>query len=311
LSSRWLTGLIIAGILPLIVLIPLVTRPAAPPVAAPPATTMSTAAPTAGPTSMPAPVLLANILPPTPTPLPPTATPLPRYSQRFLGYVPVLMYHYVREVDEEADPLGYRLSIPSALFAEQMAWLAEHDYTPLTMSELAACLSNQQDCPSRPVAITFDDGYPDQLENAVPILRRYGFPATFYIVPGLVGRPGYLDWDGVQALVDNGMEVGAHTVSHVELTSLKPREARFEIVESRRMLEEELGIAVRSFSYPAGDYSTSIARMVHHAGFTNAVITRPGNTLTDLFTIPRRRVLGGETIAGYKWYFVRPSLLEN
>ncbi len=311
MTSRWRTGLTVAGILPLILLIPLVVRPSVAPVAAPAPSATSTTTPTISPTPTPEPVLLASILPPTPTPLPPTPTPLPRYTQRFLGYVPVLMYHYVREVDEEEDPLGYRLSIPPALFAEQMAWLTENDYTPLTMSELAACLSSQQDCPSRPVAITFDDGYTDQLENAVPILRRYGFPATFYIVPGLVGRPGYLDWDGVQALVDNGMEVGAHTVSHVELTSLKPREARFEIVESRRILEEELGIEVHSFSYPAGDYSINIARMVHHAGFTNAVITRPGNIVTDLFTIPRRRVLGGETIAGFKWYFVRPSLLEN
>jgi peptidoglycan/xylan/chitin deacetylase (PgdA/CDA1 family) len=311
LNSRWLTGLTVVGMLPLILLIPLVVRPTATPVAAPLPTATNSMAATAQPTPTSAPVLQANIVPPTPTPLPPTATPLPRYSQRFLGYVPVLMYHYVREVDEAADPLGYRLSITPQLFGEQMAWLDEHNYTPLTMSDLAACLSNQQDCPARPVAITFDDGYPDQLENAVPILRRYGFPATFYIVPGLVGRPGYLDWAGVQALVANGMEVGAHTVSHVELTSLKPREARFEIVESRRILEEKLNIEVHSFSYPAGDYSTSVARMVHRAGFTNAVITRPGNTVTDLFTIPRRRILGGETIAGFQWYFVRPSLLAN
>lgn len=311
MALRWLAGLMMAGVLPLILLLPLVlsprTQPPAPPTAAA-SSQMAQATPSPTATSGPPPLIMANLSAPPPTPTP---TGPPRYSSRFLGYVPVLMYHYVREVDEEEDPMGYRLSVSPVRFAEQMAWLHDEGYTPLKMSELAACLSAERDCPPQPVAITFDDGYPDQLDNAVPILQRYDFPATFYIVPGLVGRPGYLDWEGVEQLVAADMEIGAHTVSHVELTSLKPREARFEIVESRKLLEEKLGIEVYSFSYPAGDYDLSISRIVHHAGFTNAVITRPANNIVDLYTIPRRRVLGGETIAGYPWYFVPPSLLER
>lgn len=282
--------------IPLLLLV--LIQPAEP--VAPPAPPISLA-PTPSTHPTPTAIPTASPTPPPPTP-PPTATPSLN-ARANLGYVPILMYHYIREVDGEADPLGFRLSVRPDRFAEQVAWIAESGYTPLTMRDLAACLRGMAPCPERPMAITFDDGYADQALHALPVLRRYGFPATFYIISGLVGQPGYMGWKELAALHAAGMEIGAHTVSHADLAALDRAAARREIGESRRALERGLGITVESFSYPAGSYTGETIGLVRALGFTNAVSTAPHAGTRQIYQLPRRRVLGGETIAGFPWYF--------
>jgi peptidoglycan/xylan/chitin deacetylase (PgdA/CDA1 family) len=230
-----------------------------------------------------------------------------RRASRSIGYVPILMYHYIREVDKAADPLGFRLSVRPDRFAEQMDWLAVNGYSPLTISDLAACLRRERNCPARPVAITFDDGYADQALNALPVLNAHGFSATFYIATGLVGRPGYMSWEQLELLRDSGMELGAHSVSHADLAALPLSAALHEITASRRALERRLDIRVRSFSYPAGSYTRPVVELVVEAGFSSAVGTAAATHPSRLFELPRRRVLGGETIAGFPWYMVPAS----
>ncbi len=256
-------------------------------------------------------MLPATPPPETPVPAPPAPTPVPRYA---LGeaapYIPILMYHYIREVDPDADPLGFRLSVRPDRFAEHLAWLRERGYVGLRMRDLAACL-RANDCPRRAVALTFDDGYADNVTTALPLLRRYGFVATFFIVTGFVGREGYMDWEDLALLRDSGMELGAHTVSHADLEALDLDQARHEILASRRALEERLGIEVVSFSYPAGSYTSAVRRLIREAGFSSAVTTAPAERLERLDALPRRRVLGGETLEGYRWYFVPPVRAER
>jgi peptidoglycan/xylan/chitin deacetylase (PgdA/CDA1 family) len=247
--------------------------------------------------------------PPTATPVPvPTATPIAWQIPQGVGYVPILMYHYVRIADAKADPLGFRLSVRPDRFAEQMDWIAENGYQPMTMSALATCLRDTGRCPAHPMAITFDDGYDNHVTEALPILRRHGFPATFYIITGMIGKAGYATWDQLRELRDSGMEIGAHTINHAALTALPSTEARTEIVGSKATLESRLGITITSFSYPSGEYNEVVAALVREAGYTNAVTTKQGDQPLRLDELPRRRVMGGETIAGYKWYFVPTSV---
>jgi peptidoglycan/xylan/chitin deacetylase (PgdA/CDA1 family) len=241
--------------------------------------------------------------PAPPTPIPPTPT-AERLASRSIGYVPILMYHYIREVDQEADPLGFRLSVRPDRFAEQLAHLAQHNYTPVTVSELAACLRREFACPARPVALTFDDGYADNALVALPILQRYGFRATFYIATGLIDTEGYMSWDQVRELHRAGMEFGAHSVSHSDLVALPLERAAEEIRQSGATLARELGEPTRSFSYPAGSANAAVIDLVEAAGYTSAVTTNPFGRPYDLFAMPRRRVLGGETLAGFTWYLV-------
>lgn len=299
--------LLLLSALPLLALASWFVAPRAPgpvpnsSIAQPLPTTTATAEPTEAATVVSTPTLV------------PTATLLPtpgRFAAHSPGYVPILMYHYVREVDAAEDPLGYRLSVRPDRFAEQMAWLRREGYTPLTMRDLAACLRRKQACPERPAAVTFDDGYTDQFSNALPVLQRYNVPATFYIVTEFVGRPGYMTWAQVAELQAAGMEIGSHTLSHADLTGLNPVTARREIERSRTILETRLDTAVVSFSYPAGSHTGELAAAVHAAGYSNAVITAAGRHTWRLYELPRRRVLGGETIAGFPWYFVPADVQE-
>lgn len=288
---------------PLLVAVTLLQRlqPAPTGVVAPTATTRAATPATRAVTAT------ATIAPP----VTPTRTPLSsRLAAHDPGYVPILMYHYVRVVDEAADPLGFRLSVTPERFAEQMAWLHDNDYTPMRMDALSACLRGQETCPTKPVALTFDDGYEDSASAALPILKRYGFVATFFIAVNLIDKPGYMSWEQLALLRDSGMEIGSHTLNHADLTGLTTDEAYHEIVRSREMLEQRLGAPVLSFSYPAGSYTLGLASLVRAAGYTSAVITFPGHDLEHLYELPRRRILGGETIEGFPWYMV-PMDLEG
>jgi peptidoglycan/xylan/chitin deacetylase (PgdA/CDA1 family) len=221
-----------------------------------------------------------------------------------LGYVPILMYHYIRIVDASTDPLGYRLSVAPDAFAAQMDWIADNGYTPITMATFTACLRGQQTCPARPVVLTFDDGYADNALEALPVLQQRGFVGTFFIVSGRVGAPGYMTPEQLVALRDAGMEIGAHTVTHADLTQLARDAATVEMRDSRVALEELLGITVRSFSYPAGKYNADLERIAYEIGFESAVITQSFRGFDQLYAIPRRRVLGGEPIGAFRYNFV-------
>lgn len=273
-------------------------------------TNTSAEAPARTPVALQQPATAAVVPTSTVTPAPtrpvPTATktPLPSVKATQPDYVPILMYHYIRTVDEQADPMGFRLSVTAERFAEQMAWLSDNDYTPMRMADLAVCLRDPTECPEQPVALTFDDGYADSATAALPVLEEYGFPATFYIAVSLIGQPGYMSWEQVELLRDSGMEIGSHTMNHADLTGLNTTAAYAEIVESREALEQRLGVPILSFSYPAGSHTLPLTSLVRSAGYTSAVISAPGNTIDSMYQIPRRRILGGETIAGFPWYMV-------
>lgn len=218
------------------------------------------------------------------------------------------MYHYVRDVDPTTDELGYNLSIAPDLFEEHLAWLAENDYTPVRMDTLTECLRGWRECPDNPVALTFDDGYVDAATEALPLLQRFGFTATFYIVTDFVGRPGYMTWDDIRNLQANGMEIGSHTLSHPDLTYYDPEVVYDEIVLSRVIIQRKLGAPVHSFCYPLGRYDESyMPELVREAGYTNAVTTYPGFEMGPFYELPRRRILGGEGAEAIAWYVSQPQ----
>lgn len=289
----------------------------------PTATPTPTSTPTRTPT--PTPTATATVTPsPTRTPTPtftrtptrtptrtatstasPTPIPEPTPGMLAVGappYVPILMYHYVRIVDPTQDELGYNLSIAPALFEQQMEWLYDNNYIPIRMDTLAKCLRKQARCPAKAVALTFDDGYADAATAAFPVLQRYGFTATFYIVTDFVGQPGYMTWEQINMLRAYGMEIGSHTISHPDLTARSLEVAAQEIVTSKSIIEKNIGVPIKSFCYPLGRYAPLLAEMVRDAGYTNAVTTQFSQNMELLYELPRRRVLGGEALQAFAWY---------
>ncbi len=253
----------------------------------------------------PTPTLAAPLAPPDsrpqPVALPPVAasfTPAPPGERPF---IPILMYHYVRYVDQGADPLGYGLSVTPDQLGAQLAWLKAAGYEAVRMDAVAACLRSEGPCPAHAVAITFDDGYLDAYTTALPILQQYGYPATFYIVSDFVGQPGYAGWEELRAMHRAGMELGAHSVSHPDLTTLGLEDLRDQVARSGARISEMIGAPVRSFCYPGGRFDPTVAAVVSETGFTSATTTMPDLPQNDPYTLPRLRIAGDTGLEGFQW----------
>src|SRR5262245_44156313 len=158
--------------------------------------------------------------------------------------VPILMYHYIsRNPKAPDDPLRTRLSVPPAQFAQQLAYLRRAGYTTITLDDLVDALYMRVSLPSKPVILTFDDGYQDFFTNAYPLLRRYGDKATIYIITGKVGTTGYMSWPELRTLAASPLiTIGAHTRTHRELPKLSARQSWQELAGSKADLETRLGI---------------------------------------------------------------------
>lgn len=216
--------------------------------------------------------------------------------------VPILMYHYVRQPPSmRADWLGYKLSVSPADFAAQVDFLWRNGYHPVDMNDLRAYFAGKDPLPSRPVVITFDDGYGDLFTNAYPILAKHRFKAVAYIVSGFVGRPGYVGAAQVVELDHNGIEIASHTVDHPDLARSSAGSAIRQLVDSKRSLEQLVGHPVIDFAYPSGKFSPQVVAEVQRAGYDTAVTTMDSveHTVADRYTWTRIRVGGGESMADF------------
>lgn len=187
--------------------------------------------------------------------------------------VPILIYHYT--------PTN---------FEEQLQYLVQHHYSAVTFDQLVDTLTKGALMPAKPVIITFDDGYEDQMK-AFGLLKKYDMPATYYIIVGGpdsawcigAGRSNsacgdaYLSWGQVRMLDASGLiTIASHTLNHLNLASLPPERQRLEIFEGKAQLESQLGHPVRHFAYPYGSYNGTTMQLVREAGFATAVSTLPG-----------------------------------
>lgn len=182
--------------------------------------------------------------------------------------VPVLMYHSIGdEPDNDA-------VISKERFAEQMAFLYKQHYNPLTLDELTGYIKDSQPLPAKPVVITFDDGYRDTYEVAMPILKQYGFRSIVFIPVGEVGTN--LTWEQLKEMKTSGMQVGSHSYLHRELAKLSQAEQAAEVAKSKEILDRNLNQDTRWFCYPYGSYDAATLQLLRDKGMTVAVTTNPG-----------------------------------
>ncbi len=222
--------------------------------------------------------------------------------------VPILMYHYVRDADP-AGRLGFGLSVRPADFRAQLDLLRERGFHPVTMTEVDDYLDGQGPLPRGAVVLTFDDGYADFWSTALPALQARGFSAVAYIVPGFLGRPAYMTAAEVAGLGAQGVEVGSHTVNHLDLTTLPPSRLKLEVEESRSRLQSLTGTPVEDFCYPSGRFSPAVQEAVRAAGYRSATTTAPGSeeSAAHRLQLGRVRVSGGESLAEFGRLLGAPS----
>ncbi len=220
--------------------------------------------------------------------------------------VPVLMYHAFGTPGEPAS----RYVVPMRRFSQQMAYLQRMRYHVISVRELLRSYEANQPLPKRCVALTFDDGYADNLTVAYPVLRRHAFPATIFAVSTALGGCNNWDREGtlsgrpllslpdLQEMQRGGIEVGAHTRTHPILTSLSSTQVREEVEGCRADLERDLDTPIAVFSYPHGAFNADVAVAVERAGFAGGVTVEEGvNTRdTDRYALRRIEIFGTDTL---------------
>ncbi len=215
----------------------------------------------------------------------PVAPPAPQITGINL---PILMYHRT-----------------PADFEQQISYLYYHGYTAVSFADLVAAINHHGSLPAKPVIITLDDGYADQM-NEINILRRYNMKATLFMIvggaasnwciganaKGLPGCESYLNWDQLRALDKEGLiTIGGHTINHPNLASLNAEQQRSEIIGGKQAIEAQLGHPIYDFAYPYGSFNATSIQIARQAGYREAVSTIAGtiHNNTTLYSLHRVR----------------------
>ena len=192
----------------------------------------------------------------------------PRYT------VPILTYH----------DFGYGtgIQISPENFEWQMHYLKEKHYNVISLDELVEGIKKGKKFPRNTVVITMDDGYKDNFTYAYPVLKKYGFPATIFLIANNIGtNANFLDWDQIRDMARNNISFGGHTKSHVYLPEIKDKDVLWdEIYGCKKIIEEHIE-PVYYISYPKGGFTEEIKTLVKKAGYKAACATNRGFDILD------------------------------
>ena len=237
-------------------------------------------------------------------------------------WLPILMYHRVVDQLKGSDP--YRLCVTTTEFEAQMKYLRDRGYQSISLDDAVSGIAQQKLPWTRPVAITFDDGYMDNYTHAFPILRKYRQKATVMLVSSRIGQVNgwdqedcvegvpLLGMDEITEMGECGISFGSHTVSHRSMPELDHEEAWRELVDSKAALEELLGSPVRTFCFPYGHSTPALSEMVRQAGYTAAVgIEQRQHTLFNLSRVNPARTRGSWLVWQMKVSGVYYRILQN
>ncbi len=180
-------------------------------------------------------------------------------------FIPILLYHSIADVPAAGQE---RFTVTTAAFKEQVKAIADTGRTALTICEMASAIRGERQFPSRPVAVTFDDGFAD-VEPAVELLLGSQISATVFVTAGTVDRKPMLSSAELRELASLGpmAEIGAHSVSHLYLDEVPRDRAAMEIRDSKEVIESAATAPVRSFAYPHGAFDRAVRQEVISAGF--------------------------------------------
>jgi peptidoglycan/xylan/chitin deacetylase (PgdA/CDA1 family) len=209
--------------------------------------------------------------------------------------VPILMYHVI--ANPPATAQFPELFVDPDTFSAQMEWLDRHGYAAVSLNQVYSAWFKGGKLPDKPVVLTFDDGYRGDYVYARPTLRRLGWPGDLDLLVGNLGSE--LTDQMVERLIDEGWEIDAHTISHLDLTSLNGSRLDREVGGSRRLLQRRFHQPVNFFCYPAGKFDAQTIQAVRNGGYLGATTELPGDaSRSRMFELHRIRVDGSDGVSG-------------
>lgn len=204
--------------------------------------------------------------------------------------VPILMYHHVS--NDGSDP-EY---VTPENFRWQMEYLKKNHYQVIKLDDLVEKIESGQPLPRKSVVITFDDGYENNYTRAFPLLKEFQFPASFYICPDWVGttdgKGKFMSWEQIREMKEAGFSFGSHSMTHAYLPDMSVDQLRYEIVESKRVLEKQLKTKIDYIAYPVGGFTDEVVALIKKTGYQAALTTNRGYDRFDhdLFELNRIRL---------------------
>lgn len=247
------------------------------------------------------------------------------------------MYHSISDNLFGMSHPYFHINTSPEVFSQQMRWLRHQGYRSINLAEAWAGLEAGKDM-SKTVVITFDDGYRDFLTDGMEIMKQCGLTATIFLATDRIRNTAariegadYLTWNEVRELYAEGISFGSHTVTHPDLRSLDPEQIEYELGSSKEIIEQQLGCAVDSFSYPFafpeedGSFTRFLEDLLRNLGYEAGVSTILGRAgrKNDRFFLPRLPVnswddahlLRAKLEGGYDWLhwpqLIKKSIFHN
>lgn len=218
--------------------------------------------------------------------------------------VPILMYHYVSPLPDDADVYRDDLTISPENFRNHIDYLHENGYSTITLHDLYDALMYGSILPTKPIILTFDDGYIDHYEYAFPALEEHDFVGTFFVITGKAdaGDPAHLSWTQIEAMADAGMQMESHTKTHPDLREREFDFLVYQILGSLESLTAHTQVETQIFSYPAGRYDEATLDVVATSPILMAVTTQHGvsHTTDGRFELMRLRISGDMSVVGLR-----------
>ncbi len=186
--------------------------------------------------------------------------------------VPILMYHHV--TTEKSD--GTYMYVSPAAFAQQMQRLHDEGYTAVTLKQVLDSWEYGSPLPEKPVVVTFDDGYSSVFTEAAPVLQQYDWPGVINVTTWSIDAPYAMTRGQMMKLVARGWEVGCHSTSHRDMTTLSDADLEDEIVLARHRIEFKLKTEIETYCYPGGAFNDKVIAAIKEAGYRGATCVYSG-----------------------------------
>lgn len=254
--------------------------------------------------------------------------------------MPVIMYHHIRSWEGADTSIEKGLRVSPAVFERHLQYLKENGYNTINTYDLEKYIKADKKLPQKPVLLTFDDGYDDNYIYALPILKKYNMTGDFAIITSAVGRPLYLNWQQIKEMDSSGMSISSHTLNHCILAQkttnpitmkrdsfqdllpdeeykpcsnlnsgerLTKGQVKNELIESKKVIESQVGHSINTIIYPYGGYNTEVVDLAKAAGysfgFTVSAQKDEDVALNEPFDIPRYRGFGQDDNGELKGFF--------
>lgn len=216
----------------------------------------------------------------------------------------IILYHDIDTSDRPTEKLDLASKETVARLKEfeiHMAYLYSKGYNVLSLDQYLK-IRKAGTVSDKMIVLTFDDGHISNYLYALPILQKYSFSATFFVIAANIGMPYYIGTQEIKVMLKSGMEIGSHGLTHTYLPKLSCDEVKEEVVKSKKILESCTGLPVEIFAYPGGHVNKMVIECVKSAGYKAAAscVLGPNNSRTDPFMLQRIEVRRGTSLNSFR-----------